>query len=313
MFIAISAGLAAGALWALSFIAPGLVRPFAASDLTLARFAVFGISSIFLLSIWPKDRWLPIAKSHWRALLILALSGNTLYYLLLSEALQHSGVLLPTLVIGTLPVVMALVGGLRTGQFSLRRFIVPSGLILSGLAIHVGSLTSIPATAASSTGPLIGFALAVAALVSWAFYGLWNAELLAANRGIDLVGWTALTGIATTLMLPPFALFLPGAGFSLLRMPFAYIAPLLFWGMVLGILSSWLATWLWNKASRALSGEFLGYLIVSETMFAVLYAFILELRLPILPELLSIGLLVAGVVLGIRGAGRADRVALRSS
>ena len=306
MVVAIIAGLAAGALWALAFIAPGLVRPLAASDLTLIRYAVFGASSFAVLAICPTKRWRPLIADHWRSLLLLALAGNTLYYLLLSEALQRSDTLLPTLVIGTLPVVMMLIGSMRSGQFSIGRFVMPAALILSGLIVHVGLsvLTRAPAPS-PSVDMVISLGLAVAALASWAFYGLRNAELLAANHRIDIVAWTALTGVATIVTLIPVAILLPGRSFEIWHTPLIDSAPLLFWGAALGLLSSWLATWLWNRASRTLSGEILGYLIVSETVFAILYVFLLESRFPTTTEALSICLLVVGVMSGIRTAGRA--------
>lgn len=304
MFVAVVAGLAAGALWALAFIAPGLVHPFAAADLTLVRYAVFGVSSAVVLAVWPNERWRPIAKAHWRSFLLLALTGNTLYYLMLSEALQRAGTLLPTLVIGTLPVVMAFLGGVRRGRFSMRRLAIPAALILAGLIVHVGVPISLTDTT-SSPSALIGLGLAFAALASWAFYGVRNAELLGANQGVDIVAWTALTGIATLVTLLPFAAILPGQGSGLLHSGIEDLAPLLFWGLVLGLLSSWLATWFWNQASRTLSSELLGYLIVSETVFAILYGFLLERRPPTGTELLSTGLLILGVVIGIRSARRA--------
>lgn len=219
MFVAVVAGLSAGALWALAFIAPGLVQPFPASDLTLVRYAVFGASSLVVLAICPKELWQPVAKKHWRSLLILALAGNTLYYLLLSEALQRAGTLLPTLIIGTLPVVMAFLGGVRGDRFSLRSFAIPATLILAGLVAHVGLPTSTSITTASSSDALVGFGLAFGALASWAFYGVRNAELLGADQGVDIVAWTALTGVATMLTLLPFAAFLPGQGFGLWYFP----------------------------------------------------------------------------------------------
>lgn len=300
MFVAIINGLAAGALWALAFIAPGLVLPTPASDLALVRYAVFGVSSVLVLAILPKDRWWPVAKDHWRSLLFLSLAGNTLYYLLLSEALQRAGTLLPTLIIGTLPVVMALLGGVRNGQLSTRGFTMSAALILAGLLAHLGLPGSTATTDVNYLNMVIGSGLAVGALGSWAFYGLKNAELLGANQRIDMVAWTGLTGVATLLTLAPFASILPGQGFDLWEKPFIEMVPLLFWGATLGVLSSWLATWFWNQASRALSGELLGYLIVSETVFAILYAFLLEQRAPALSEVLSVGLLIVGVLVGIR-------------
>ena len=304
MIVAVIAGLAAGALWALAFIAPELIHPFAASDLTLVRYAVFGASSFLLLAVLPAERWWPVVKAHWRALLLLALTGNTFYYLLLSQAIQWSGPLLPTMVIGALPVVMTVLGGLRGGHFSPRRVALPALLILCGLITHIGMSPSSPAPVTSASGSMLGLALAVAALASWAFYGLRNAELLDSHPRIDLLAWTALSGVATLITLVPLAAFVSGQGFGSWRGSFSQIAPLLFWGAVLGLLSSWLATWFWNIASRTLSGELLGYLIVSETVFAILYAFLLEWRLPAPAELLSMQLLIAGVVLGMRASPR---------
>jgi drug/metabolite transporter (DMT)-like permease len=307
LIVAVMAGLAAGALWALAFIAPGLILPFTASDLTFSRYAVFGASSFLLLAILPGERWRPVVKAHWRALLLLALAGNTLYYLLLSQAIQWSGPLLPTMVIGALPVVMTVLGGLRGGRFSPRRVAVPALLILGGLMIHIGTSPSSPVSLFSASGSVFGLGLSVAALASWAFYGLWNAELLDAHPRIDLLAWTALTGVATFITLVPLAALLYGQGFGSWRGSFREIAPLLFWGAVLGLLSSWLATWFWNIASRTLSGELLGYLIVSETVFAILYAFLLERRLPSPIELVSTVLLIAGVVLGMGATRRTGR------
>ncbi|MET3521872.1 DMT family transporter [Mesorhizobium abyssinicae] len=303
MIVAVLAGLAAGALWALAFIAPELVRPFAASDLTLVRYAVFGASSLPLLAVLPGERWWPVVKVHWRAVVLLALAGNTFYYLLLSEAIQRSGPLLPAMVVGALPVVMTVLGGLRDGHFSPLRVAMPALFILSGLMTHIGTSPS-PVPVTSASGSMLGLALAVAALASWAFYGLRNAELLDAHPCIDLLAWTALTGVATLITLVPLAAFSLGQGIGPWRSSFSEIAPLLFWGAVLGLLSSWLATWFWNIASRTLSGELLGYLIVSETVFAILYAFLLEWRLPTPAELLSMQLLITGVVLGMRATPR---------
>ncbi len=300
MMMAIAAGLAAGALWSLAFIAPGLIHPFTASDLTLFRYAVFGVSSLLLLAARPRIRWWPLAKLHWRRLATLALTGNTLYYLMLSEALQRLGTLLPTLIIGTLPVIMALAGGLRGQGFSARRFTLPALLILGGLTTHVGlwrlpyTISAVPPDAA------IGLVLPFAALASWTFYGLWNAEFLSKNRDVDILSWTALMGVATLSTLLPVMLVVPGRHVGFWNSTLVELRPLLLWGAVLGLLSSWLATWLWNKASRFLSGQVLGYLIISETIFAIIFAFLLDGRWPTPAELSSMGLLICGICLGVR-------------
>ncbi|MCJ2092182.1 DMT family transporter [Methylobacterium sp. J-072] len=309
----IAAGLMAGAFWALTFIAPGLVAPFGPIDLTVARYAVFGLSSGVVLIFLGRDQWLPTLWRHWLVILGLALTGNTIYYLCLSEALLRSGTLLPTMIIGTLPVVMALLGGVRNGTFSLRRFVLPAWLILGGILSHI-----LPATWAEASEPVVatspaGLVLALVALASWAFYGVRNAEFLAHEKQTNIVAWTALTGIATLVTLVPVAALLPGGQLSLWHGSIGGAGPLLLWGTALGLLSSWAATWLWNIASRSLPAEVLGYLIVSETVFAILYAFVLEQRLPTTAEIVSVVLLIGGVSLGIRAASNASRLSARGS
>jgi drug/metabolite transporter (DMT)-like permease len=300
MFAGIVAALAAGALWALAFIAPSLILPFGAADLTIVRYTVFGISSFGLLLLWPKRRWWPVAKAHWQTILVLAATGNTLYYLLLSEAIQWSGSLLPTMIIGALPVVMALLGGLKSGVFSPRRFSISAVFILAGLFLHIFLANESSQSGYSHPATTLGSCMAIAALGSWAYYGLKNAEVLSTFKEIDLVAWTALTGVATLVTLLPVALLIPSHGVTNWFNASMNGDALLRWGIILGLLSSWLATWFWNAASRVLSADRLGYLIVSETIFAVVYAFLVAWRLPTPTELLSVMLLVIGVVIGIR-------------
>lgn len=232
----------AGSLWALAFIAPGLVAPFGPTDLTFARYAVFGLSSGVVLMALCRDQWLPTLRKHWLVILWLALSGNTIYYRCLSEALLRSGPLLPTMIIGTLPVVMALLGGVRNGTFSLRRFVLPAGLILGGILSQI-----LPATLAEASEPVVapspaGLVLALVALASWAFYGLRNAEFLGHEEQTNIVAWTALSGIATLVTLVPVAALPPGGHPGLWHGSIGGAGPLLLWGTALGLLSSWAAT-----------------------------------------------------------------------
>jgi drug/metabolite transporter (DMT)-like permease len=303
----ILAGLAAGALWALAFIAPELVAPAGAAELTIVRYTVFGVSSVAVLAFLPGERWLPLLRTHWMALVLLSLLGNTVYYMLLATAIQMAGVFLPAFIIGTLPVVMAVAGARRDGAFDPRRLALPSVLILGGLLLHTG----LPDASTGSNGQLpavlTGAFLAAGALVSWALYGIRNAELLQRLPQVDLTAWTALTGALTLLTLPVLLLpvIIPGVPGPGPSSPLASgdgaaaTVNLIFWGSVLGLLSSWGATWLWNLASRSLKTSQLGYLIVSETVFSIAYAYIMDWRMPGIAEVASVAMLTAGVCHGL--------------
>ncbi|RKF41778.1 hypothetical protein BCY90_15810 [Agrobacterium deltaense] len=281
------------------------MRPATPVQLTVLRYLVFGLSSAVVLVVLPFGGWRWVAKRYWKRLLFLALTGNTLYYLLLSEAVQRSGSILPAMIIGILPVVIAIVGGIRQPAFHLGRFIVPVGLILVGLFLHIHEGAG-EVGFASGTIPWIGIACAVTALLSWTVYGILNAETLAADTSINAAAWTALNGVATLVTLGPMILLMHGADTGLWLGGALGSPALLFWALCLGLLSSWVATWLWNIASGRVQSELLGYLIVSETVFGVIFALMVERRTPTLMEVLGLAALMVGVLLGIRAVAKAN-------
>jgi drug/metabolite transporter (DMT)-like permease len=110
---------------------------------------------------------------------------------------------------------------------------------------------------------------------------------------------------ATLLVLPLLAL---GQDFPIATTPEGGVKP--FWQFVevslwVGIGATWIATWLWNRASQALPTSLAGQHLVFETVFGLAYAFALEGKAP--PSLAwgGMALLFAGVILGIRSARRA--------
>jgi len=70
--------------------------------------------------------------------------------------------------------------------------------------------------------------------------------------------------------------------------------------VVAGVGSTWLATILWNLASQRLSASLCGQLIVSETIFALLYSFAWDGRWPTLVQLTACVLFTLGILASIR-------------
>jgi drug/metabolite transporter (DMT)-like permease len=68
----------------------------------------------------------------------------------------------------------------------------------------------------------------------------------------------------------------------------------------MGLLASWLGTWLWNRAAERLPTALSGQLIVFETIAALVYVFVLRGQAPDAITLLGIALLLIGVLAGIR-------------
>ena len=78
--------------------------------------------------------------------------------------------------------------------------------------------------------------------------------------------------------------------------------PMKFWFLmgVIGFGASWLGTLLWNIASKNTPTALTGQLIVFETLAALGYAYLVYQRAPSLLEMVGIGLLVLGVMVGVR-------------
>jgi drug/metabolite transporter (DMT)-like permease len=72
-----------------------------------------------------------------------------------------------------------------------------------------------------------------------------------------------------------------------------------------GVIGSWLAQYFWTLASRRLPLAFAAQLIVSETLFALVYGFAYEGRAPAPHEWAGGSLLLAGVFAGVRLFSRA--------
>jgi drug/metabolite transporter (DMT)-like permease len=70
--------------------------------------------------------------------------------------------------------------------------------------------------------------------------------------------------------------------------------------MAIGLFASWLGTLCWNAASQRLPTALAGQLIVFETLAALAYAFLLRGQWPEPLTIMGMGLLVVGVVAGVR-------------
>jgi drug/metabolite transporter (DMT)-like permease len=268
--IGIACGMGAGALWGLVFLAPELVRDFTPIQLTIGRYLSYGLISAVLIA----PRWRRLAASltrrEWLALAWLALAGNTLYYLLLSSAVQIGGIAMTSLVIGFLPVAVTIIGSRDRDAVPLRKLRLSLLLCVAG-AICIGwQAVAVPASG-SMTAQLTGLVCAIGALASWTTFAVGNSRWLARLDHVSVHDWNLLTGLVTgaqSLMLVPVALALtttyPGEA------AWAH-----FVGVSVGValLASIVGNALWNRMSRMLPLTLVGQMILFETLFALIYGF----------------------------------------
>lgn len=288
----IACGLGAGALWGLVFLAPELVREFSPLALTVGRYLCYGLIAAALIA--PKWRSLlaRIPRRQWWNLMGLALAGNTLYFVLLASAVQSGGIAMTSLVVGLLPVTVALVGSRERGSVSLGK-LWPS-LVLCAVGIGCIGWQALAGESSAASGKAwFGLSCALGALASWTVFAVGNARCLKQLHEVSAHDWSLLTGLVTgaqSLLLVPLALMLEttshdGAAWMRFLAVSAGVA----------VLASILGNALWNRMSRLLPLTLAGQMIVFETVFALIYAFLWEQRPPTLLELAALVLVVLGV------------------
>ena len=301
--------LAAGLMWGLVFVGPLLLPEYPAAIQSFGRYLAFGLIALPLAWL-DRAALRQITRADWLEALKLALVGNIVYYLFLASSIQRAGGPLPTMIIGTLPVVIAITSNLRNaerdGRFSWARLAPSLLLIAAGIGcVNHSELTTLRADPdADLARYAVGALLAVGAVACWTWYPIRNADWLRAHGDRNPRSWATAQGVATLpLALIGFALWW---GFTAWRgdafeMPLGP-RPWFFVGLMLaiGLFASWLGTLCWNEASQRLPTTLAGQLIVFETLSALAYAFALRGQVPDVLTLTGIALLIAGVAWALR-------------
>jgi drug/metabolite transporter (DMT)-like permease len=288
-----NAGLAYAVLacagWGFAFVGPQILHGWPAGAVAAGRYIAYGLwSALALLSSRLRGGPGPLDGGKWRDAILLSLAGNLLYYVLLSAAVQRSGVYLPTLIIGLLPVTVSMTGRLLDGQRLTPAYGAALALILAGLL-----LANRPSSGGSGVDPL-GLLYAFGALALWTAYGVLNASWLRAHPRTGGLEWSSLQGAGVL----PFALLLFAAG----PRPPQHGDWALFVAVsgVLGVITSWAANGAWNLASQRLRASLLGQLIVFETIAGIAYGALWSGAAPSSGIFAGTALLVGGVVLALR-------------
>jgi drug/metabolite transporter (DMT)-like permease len=312
--------LAAGLLWGLVFVVPLMLAQYPAALLSFSRYLAFGLITLPLAYL-DRRRLALLTRADWLEALKLGAIGNVLYYLLLAAAIQNSGAPLTAMVIGTLPVVIAICSNRREARIGRAggraevhwpwRHLAPSLLLLAAGVAAVNHTEW--ARAGLQEGHSLsryagGLGLALGALACWTWYPLRNATWLRAHTGRSASTWATAQGVATLpLALLGFVGYwiwndaFAGASNPRFAMPWGP-EPALFIGLMVatGLLASWLGTLCWNEASQRLPPAVSGQLIVFETLAALAYAFVLRGEAPNALTLLGAALLIAGVLWALR-------------
>ncbi len=296
MLSGILAGLTAGALWGLIFLAPHALPNYSPSDIALGRYAVYGLISAASLAYQHKRVKAIISPRIMIYALGLSCLSCSLYYYLLAAAIKYNGIAPAALIIGLLPVTIPVFSGTKILRPTLL-YISLAAICLGLLLLNAPVLYDMLTKPSLSSDQVMGTLLAFFALMSWTAYALLNAKVLAKHPEIDLNIMSSMLGVCAFLTIIPIWLIQNTGNTKLAFDHFSHLN-FIVWMLVIGLGSGWLGMLLWNYASRKLPTAITGQLIVSETIFSLIYGYIYNHTLPPLSELIAAAFMVIGVIIG---------------
>ena len=301
LLIGVLCGVGANLFWGLAFLMPLLFPDSDAAALALGRYLVFGVVSVGIMIFARGAGMRGLGRRVWLTALVFAFAGHLGYYFFLVQGIIHTGAPITTVILGTLPVTVALTGNWVRREFPFSRLLVPLGFITIGL-ILVNLMEVDWRTAFSGRSGMnwvIGVASALTALGLWTSYAVANANFLRRHPEISSANWSTLMGVcalALSLVALPVAAVSGGVHID----GADTILPLLVGSLVLGVLVSWVGTLLWNRSSGSVPISIAGQLVVVQVIAGLIYVFTWYGRMPPPPELAGIALLIGGVLLAIQ-------------
>lgn len=287
----ILAGVIAGVFWGAPFLAPLILGNFTAFEMTFGRFLFFGLISLFYLP--GVIRLLKQFSLHELIqVFILSAAGFWLYTLALFIGIRLSNGVLAALIIGCLPLTITLSSKPKFNA----GLVIGLGLIIVGII----SLLVIPLLNKSNYSmedvTILGLLVIISALAMWTWFGVYNSHFMSKHKHIKSIDYSSLVGVINLIFIIP--IFMLFNGFDhLVHSP--ELIKFLIFSAVLGLGSSWFANICWAYSAKYCPPSIGGSLIVSETIFGLIYCFIFEGRLPYNNEYIAIICLISGVVLVI--------------
>ena len=299
-------GVGAGAMWGLVFLAPKVAPDASPLLMSAGRYLAYGLIAAMLLA----PRWRKVTAlldfKAWRALAWLSLAGNIVYYLFLVVSVHFAGVAASALIVGMVPVVVA-VRGLRDADAPPLRKVGPPILLAAFAVALIGWESLSRESGGREAGSvLIGLGCGLAALLSWSAYAVGNSRWMARLPRVSAHDWSLLTGVVTggfALLLAVPALMGAGQATADQWTRLAAVS------VGVAVLASIVGNAFWNQASRLLPLSMLGQMIVFETLFAFAYGYLWEGRGPTVIEIVAMILMVVSVVWCLR-AHRSSAVAV---
>ncbi len=278
-------------VWGTSFAFLRVALPvFSPGQLSFLRYL---IASLALLAIapWTRPAW--PRRDEWGRLLVVALSGITVYNLLLTHGLVTVGAGPGAFINNSIPLFSTLFAILLLGER-------PGWVVWLGMAVCLGGVSLIAIGESDGRGIAPGAILLVGSAVSYAVYTVIQKPLLTSRGPLWVVSWAIWVG--TALLLP----WAPGACLALPAAP-----PLAFVALAfLGLLTTALGFVLWSWCLQRVSVSRLSPIIYVVPVISLVTAWSWLGERPSPLSLSGCAVVVGGVLLATRILARGPVLAL---
>jgi drug/metabolite transporter (DMT)-like permease len=193
----------------------------------------------------------------WKTLILMAISGVSLYYFLFNGALFYTTASQVALIQSSFPAIVAIMAVLWLREKLSRRRIVGIVLAIAGVVLIVARSEA----DASARDPVLGNLLAFASVLAWSVYTMLAKRLAKA----DAIAVTAVVAVLGTIMLVPAALIEKG-DISLSSISVDGWLRIIY----LGALASAAAYLLYNRALRDIDASLAGTFVNLSTVLGVI-------------------------------------------
>lgn len=285
------------ALWALAFVAPLAVTDASSIEIAMGRFIVYGLISACSFGL---SRFNSLSWALKRRAFAYALTGNIVYYILLVAGIQLGDAVMAVLIIGMLPVTVAIAGRSKSNPGSFQNLTLSLLIFVLGIVLFNAAKTDFFRDVRTISPASI--VCVATSLAMWTWYAVDNARFLKSMVSISEKDWSSIVGIASLGVAIPVLPFgwLTGFARNPMTLDSTELLQISLWSIVLGAGSTWLGTVLFNIASKRLDISILGQLIVFETIFGIAYVFPFTGAAPSVWGLTGIGIALFGTWLSVR-------------
>lgn len=290
-------------VWGFIFVIPYFLKDFSPLEIALGRYFTYGVLSLFLLFRNGLTFLRTIPLNVWKKALIFGMFSNILYYVGVIVGLRYATSPITVLILAMAPVVVAIYGNFLAKEISFRSVAIPGFVICIGILLVNFSELKEGFVHDSLGLYILGVIAVIVAMFSWSWFAVHNARFLKNNPPIPHGQWSTLIGVATlgwVILAAIACIAFGGSELIDVRRCFGSTS-LSFWAGItfLGVFCSWLGCYLWNQASARLPLTIAGPLVIFETIFSLLFVYILENRLPSFLEFSGIFFILGGVVFSV--------------